>query len=420
MENKTIDLYTLLNSISKAQDLASPRLFNHHQQVAYLSYKLAEKMDFTMEERTDIFMAAIIHDVGALSKNERLEIIEKEPLNINNHAFVGAKLLEELKPMKNISTMIKFHHISWDYGMGNTYKDEIVPCGSHVIHLADRICTMLNKKTNVLSQIPQIVNHLNLKSNIQFEPKSIAAMNELSNKEFIWLDLVSNFPAEKINTTMFKTSELDIDEITELVFIFSRIIDFRSRFTAQHSAGVAKIAEQLAKLKGFSIFECKMMLIAGYLHDLGKLAIDNEILEKPGKLSEDEFNEVRSHTYFTYQLLDTIPQFKMIKEWASYHHERVDGNGYPFHIEGESLSIGSRIMAVADVFTAITEDRPYRVGMNDSQAIRVLTSMVLSGALDGDVVKILVDNFQMLKGIREKSQQEAVREYERILLVEAV
>jgi HD-GYP domain-containing protein (c-di-GMP phosphodiesterase class II) len=100
---------------------------------------------------------------------------------------------------------------------------------------------------------------------------------------------------------------------------------------------------------------------------------------------------------------------KQISEWASYHHERLDGNGYPFHIKGSNLSLGSRIMAVADVFTAITENRPYRDGMNDTQAISVLDNMVSHGALDGKIVEIVTANFKMLNELREKSQQESER-----------
>jgi putative nucleotidyltransferase with HDIG domain len=272
---------------------------------------------------------------------------------------------------------------------------------------------MIKKDGNVLSQMPSIIASINEKNGIIFEPKVVWALNELSDMEYIWLDLTGNEPTDKINTDDLEIKELDIDDIIQLVLIFSHIIDFRSSFTARHSAGVAKIAEQLAQFLGFTPEECKLMLIAGYLHDLGKLAIDNDILEKPGKLNEDEFNQIRSHTYYTYQLLDTIPQLKVINEWAAYHHERIDGKGYPFHIGGNALSSGSRIMAVADVFTAITEKRPYREGMDDSHAIRILNDMVASGALDEKVVGVLIDNFQMIKELREISQQDAAKEYEK-------
>ncbi len=418
LETIKVNLYTLLNTISNAQDLVSPHLSNHHQQVAYLSCQLAREMQLSIEEQKDIFLAGLAHDIGALSKNERLEIVEREPIFVNNHAFIGAKLLEDFLPMQNSAKLMKFHHLAWDYGNGCVFKNESVPLGSHVIHLADRVCTLIKKNENILSQTSNLVAFVSKNSGTMFAPRVVEALTRISNIEYIWLDLVSNFPADKINTNLFNIPELGIDDIKELVLIFSHIIDFRSSFTARHSAGVAQIARQLAELFEFSPVKCKLMLIAGYLHDLGKLAIDNDVLEKPSKLNEEEFNIIRSHTYYTYQLLDPIQQFEEVKEWAAYHHERLNGNGYPFHIKGENLSLGSRIMAVADVFTAITEKRPYRDGMDDSQAINVLNNMVETSALDDRVVKVLIDNFQMIKELREESQIKATKQYEVFLNTE--
>ena len=91
-----IRLYELLKCFSNAQDLVSPLLTNHHQQVAYLSFRLAQEIKLPIEQQKDIFLAALVHDIGALSINERLEIIENEPAYINNHAFIGAKLIGEI------------------------------------------------------------------------------------------------------------------------------------------------------------------------------------------------------------------------------------------------------------------------------------------------------------------------------------
>ena len=418
MEKIKISLYDLLKCISNAQDLISPRLSNHQKQVAYLSYILACEMKLSIIDQRDIFLAALVHDIGALSKSERLEIIEAEPMTIHNHAFIGAKLLDGFKPMKRSVRIIRYHHMNWDEERGTRFQGNEVPYGSHIIHLADRVCLMIRPEENILSQIPQIIERISEKSGSVYDPKLVDILKSICRDEYIWLNIISSSPISKVNTSLFEISELEIDDIIDLSFIFSQIIDFRSSFTARHSAGVARISERLASLIGFSPVECKMMLVAGYLHDIGKLAIDNAVLEKPTKLDEEEFNEIRSHTYYTYQLLDMIPQFKIINEWASYHHERLDGRGYPFHIKGDNLSYGSRIMAVADVFTAITENRPYRLGMSDVHAVKVLENMVESGALDKNVVNVLKDNFQMINELREFSQEEAASRYERFLSIE--
>lgn len=416
MDKIRINLKDFLLCISDAQDLMSPKLSKHHQQVAYLSFRLAEKINLPIEQQKNIILAALVHDIGALSMKERLEIIETETIHVNKHAVIGAKLLEEFKPLEEPARIIKFHHKSWDNGEGRNYRGEKVPFESHIIHLADRTCTLFNTESNVISLLPKIIQKISKQANTSFEPELVDALIELSKYEYIWLDLMSPTPIAMINDIgLFNTLVLEIDDIIDLSYIFSQIIDFRSQFTARHSAGVAKTAEQLAKLIGFSSYECKMMLIAGYLHDLGKIAINNDILEKKGMLDEYEFNEIRMHTYHTYRLLERIPQFNVVNKWASYHHETLSGTGYPFHIQGDNLPLGSRVMAVADVFTAIKEDRPYRLGMKDEDAMQVLKDMVLSGALDKNIVKVLIDHYHEINQIRERFQLAAAERYNNFL-----
>jgi len=418
MDKMRINLYDLLACISNTQDLVSKRLSNHNQQVAYLAFRLSEHIKLTTAQQYDIFVAALIHDIGALSAKEMLELIEAEPANANGHAFRGAKLFEDFKPLQNAAYIIKFHHLPWDGGKGSTYMGQEVPLASHLIHLADETCALINPNRNIITQIPEILSKIRQLSDSILMPDLVDALFDISTIEYIWLDLVSPDPARNIlKKELFNTLTLEMDEIVDLALIFSRIIDFRSRFTARHSAGVAKTAEKLAQLFGFSSYECKMMLVAGYLHDLGKLAISDDILEKPSKLDEEEVNEMRAHTFYTYHSLEPIEQLKTINTWASFHHEKLSGNGYPFHIAGDSLSIGSRIMAVADVFTAITEDRPYRKGMDFKSAAKVLSNMVESNALDGRIVGLLIDNYSELDNIRIASQNEAAEQYENFLLV---
>ncbi len=407
-----INLQELLLCITSAQDLINPVLVNHHQQVAYLSFKIAEQLDYPLKEQKEVFLAGLVHDIGALSEDERLEVIDNEPSCINVHAFNGARLLEEFKPLRRIADLVRYHHIPWNCGDGLSFMGKDVSIKSHIVHLADRTCVQIKSKRNVLSQLPAVLDALNKDSGTLFEPSSIEALNSLSKKEYIWLDLISDAPVRRLPRTLFDTVMLGIDDIIDLSMVFSHIIDFRSKFTAHHSAGVANTAHKLAQLLGFSPLECKMMLIAGYLHDLGKLAIDNKVLEKPAKLNEDEFNEMRSHTYYTYKLLDTIPQFETIKKWAAYHHERLDGTGYPFKIDGDSLPLGSRIMAVADVFTAITENRPYRMGLDDEKAMSILGDMAAKNAIDGNVVNTLFDHFQEINALREDAQAAASAKYD--------
>ncbi len=158
--------------------------------------------------------------------------------------------------------------------------------------------------------------------------------------------------------------------------------------------------------------ECWQIRVAGYLHDVGKLAIPKEIIEKGGKLNEEEFNTLKSHPYHTFRTLENIKGLEVINEWASFHHERLDGSGYPFCLKSKELSLGSRIVSIADVFTAIMEDRPYRPGMAPERALEVLKKDASEKSLDWGLVELLEENFDVLNTMRKDSQVEELKEFQ--------
>lgn len=413
LDYKRINLYELLICLTNAGDLVSPKLANHHQQVAYLAYKIGEQLNLPKKQQNELMLAGLLHDVGALSYSERLELIEDEPPSAQDHAFMGARLLEGFEPLRGIAEIIKYHHIPWNNGEGQTIKGKQVPLYSHILHLADRVSVLVDRDQEIISQIANIQRTILEQKQSNFVPEHVDAFLTLSVQEYVWLDIVYK-PLLYIlpSIAVFDTIDLDLDGVIELTKIFASIIDFRSPFTANHSAGVAKTAEKLAELAGFSENERKMMLVAGYLHDFGKLAVRNDVLEKTSKLDVEEFNLIRSHSFYTYSLLQSIKEFEIINTWASFHHEKLNGKGYPFHLTGKSISLGSRIMAVADIFTAITENRPYRKGMDKEHVLCVLNSMVEDQSICPYVVSLLLDNLETIDEIRREAQQKACVEYD--------
>lgn len=188
--------------------------------------------------------------------------------------------------------------------------------------------------------------------------------------------------------------------------LFKNLIDFRSPFTATHSSGVASCAAMLCDLFGFTKIERTLMKVAGYLHDIGKLVVPNSILEKQDKLTVEEFAVVKQHTYYTYNILSGIKGLEQIAEWAAFHHERLDGTGYPFSLDESEIGIGSRILAVSDIFTALTEERPYRKGMSKNQVVEILNNLVSKNHLDKNVVDTIIQNYDdVFKHVQEKQMK---------------
>ncbi len=407
MTDPEIPLFTLVTCISKALDLVSPVLVNHHHRVAYIAYNLGLASGLENKELNELAIAGALHDVGALTLKEKLQMLAFEMETPHQHAHRGYLLLNMFEPFANIATLVHFHHVPWDGGSGSEFYGRPVPFGSHILHLADRISVQLQTPKEVLGQVKQISQRIEEKSGQMFMPYVVDAFQNLATKEYFWLDVTSSsLDALLLDKMRMKGIKLDLDRLLSFSKMICRIIDFRSSFTATHSSGVAATAEELARLIGFSERDCLSMRIAGNLHDLGKLAVPTEILEKPGKLTEQEFNIIRSHTFYTHRILEALPGMEIVNDWASFHHERLNGEGYPFHINGQDLPLGSRIVAVADVFTAITEDRPYRQGMSSEKALQVLQQMADDQALDARIVSLLSQHFETINSLRIAAQAE--------------
>lgn len=406
-----LTLFDLVICLSDAADLVCPALVNHHKQVAYIASCIGAEMGLEEETQKDLVLAGAVHDIGALSLNERIETLAFEENPLSGHAEVGYSLLQLFKPLERVAKIVKWHHRRFDENIEETFTLE-----SHIIHLADRVAVLIDGKKEILGQVSGIEEKILDQRGKMFRPDVTDAFFAAARKEYFWLDAVSSSVYRILRrTTRMKTLTLDIGQLRELSVFFSRIIDFRSSFTATHSAGVAATAETLAGLARFSKREREYMRIAGLLHDLGKLAVPREILEKPGRLEKTEFDVIRAHTYHTYRILDTLDDFDEINTWGAFHHEKLNGNGYPFHHNGDVLSLGSRIMGVADIFTAIIEDRPYRAGMTPDAVSGVLSSMVKSGSIDGDIVRLLQSNLTEVNGNRQLAQAESRQMYSEII-----
>ncbi len=414
-------LYDLITCMTAAVDLLDVKVSNHHQRVAFLSLRLAEQMNLSLEEKRTLVQASLLHDIGALSLRERLDLLKEETSGSESHALIGSRFLEDFPLLRDEAEIVHFHHVPWKDGAGHMCQGMEVPMLSHLVHLADRVAVEVRPDENVISQISRIRETIRDRQGEVFVPEMVDAFLEISAQEALWLELVAGPRILDFSEALsLDAVKLTLDEVVELTDVFAHIIDFRSPFTTRHSASVAATAEKLAELSGFSENECKMMRIAGNLHDLGKLAIPAEILEKRSKLNPDEFDVIRSHTFYTYRLLQPIRGFEIINQWAAYHHEKLTGNGYPFHLKAGSLPLGSRIMAVADIFTAVTEDRPYRKGMSFSKTADLLLGMADHGAICPDTVSLLLAHHQEIARLREEAADQAGMQYDRLFLQDCV
>ncbi len=169
------------------------------------------------------------------------------------------------------------------------------------------------------------------------------------------------------------------------------IFEHAERYSANHSRNVAAIAEKLGAGFGLRRKSLKDLKIAALFHDIGKIAVPVSILNKKGSLSTEEFEIVKRHTADSAQIIQDFEELAHLSDYIRYHHEKMDGSGYPSGLKGEEIPLFSRIIAVADIFEALVGDRPYREPMDPHKALRMMETEM---SLDPVVLNILRENFE--------------------------
>lgn len=391
-----IKLGQLLGSLSFALDIAENRYFNHSRRTAYIAYWLAREMGFKKEDVINIYFASLVHDIGMagyMSKHTVMHIHTNEVL-IREHCSYGYEILEKLPIDDNIKEYVLYHHEQWDGSGPFGLKAAEIPLASQIIHMADFFdvyyLRLAEAKGNMeeFSKLDFVANWINTYRDTYFKGDICDAFLTLIEREKFWFDL--NFRNIDHILDMIepvKDIYIDLDELYKISETFSKLIDYKSKFTYQHSKGISNITHDFATFLGYEPIMVSKLTIAANLHDIGKLVVPISILEKPGKLSESEFQIIKSHPYYTKLILKQIEGIEDIAEWAGNHHEKLNGKGYPEKLKGSQLTREDGIIAIADIYQALTEDRPYRKGFEPSAAINIMMEMADKGELSRDMLK---------------------------------
>lgn len=267
----SVNLGNLVLSFSDALDMAFPSLVAHQQRVAFIAWELAKQANFGRERCENIFMAGLLHDIGALSIEEKKAVHDIDTYDFERHCIRGERLFQLSPWLEHSAPLVRNHHLAWSRSEGP--RDTPATVDAQILHLADDLERHIDRGVYILNQV------------------------------------------------------------------------------------------------------------------------------------------VKQHTYHTFTVLNIIPGFQTIAGWAAYHHERLDGKGYPFKLPEGGIDSGARIMAVADLFTAVAEDRPYRRGMEMGAIRMILRDQADLGLRDARITKLLTDNMSDIRKSVARAQEAAANFY---------
>jgi HD-GYP domain-containing protein (c-di-GMP phosphodiesterase class II) len=206
------------------------------------------------------------------------------------------------------------------------------------------------------------------------DPAVCDALLAVAAEPAFWEDLADETLEKKVLAAEpgQKLILADEDYLDDIVEGFASVIDAKSPYTAGHSDRVAEFTVLIAEELGLSPPQQRVLRRAALLHDIGKLGVSARILNKPASLDVDEWTEMRAHAVHSERILSRIPAFAELAEIGGAHHERLDGKGYPRGLQGDEISFATRIVATADVFDALTAERPYRPPIPPGQALAMI------------------------------------------------
>ena len=376
-----IDIIGLLSAFSFALDCVEAELIhvtsNHGKRVAYMSVCMAEKMGVSDDALRDLAACALLHDnaltqyineefYSDISNIDTLKVSSDDitPRQLGMHCIYGEKNLEKYPFKTGVKDVILYHHEEADGSGPFEKKWTEVPLFARIIHFSDMLdafCKAQKFDEDVFNKAVHFIEKNKDKrfdSEVTkmffdaFDKEEFSRLGDEHIEEYFW----EKVPCEK--------SFYSFNVLKDLADLFAKIIDYKSEFTSRHSLGVARTASKISEIMGYDKVICDKMYLAGTLHDVGKIAIGNEILEKPARLTDEEFAKMKNHAGYTYMILSKVDGFEEIRDIAAFHHERLDGSGYPFGKMADELTTLQRIMACADIYQALTEKRPYKDGMN--------------------------------------------------------
>jgi HD-GYP domain-containing protein (c-di-GMP phosphodiesterase class II) len=380
----------LCRVFSKALDLIEKELFgsseNHSMRVAVLCVAMGRRLCLNEGSMQALAVCALFHD-NALTEymlSERSG--HEQAMNMRLHCEYGQNNVEWLPFKTGIENFIRYHHERAD-GRGPFRKSEgECPIEAELIAIADAVDVANHLQLVAPEALAGLRSRIASGEGRHFTSRASAALLDVLDLNML-VSLRDDFISETVEKSI-PIWEIDGEDtaIIGIAGLFAHIIDYKSVFTKKHTVQIANRSWLMADYYGYDQTLHVRLFLAAALHDIGKIATPVDILEKKGKLDHDEFEIIKLHVRHTYDWLSGIPGFEDICDWASNHHEKLNGSGYSFGKGAQTLDFNSRLMACIDIYQAVSEERPYHPRRSHEETMPILWGMAQQGLIDEKIV----------------------------------
>lgn len=369
----------LLHALAGVMGAAKGYLRSHGPQVAMLSRQIAGGVGMSEADLARVTLAGVLADIGMVGLAERaweeaVPVLDRATRErVRSHPVRSAQTLGRIPHLDSLADLVRHHHEWFD---GSGYPDGLrafdIPLGARVLRLADTVVALSNERPHRDAHDPDRVRATVMEfTGAEFDPGIVE----------VYLDLLASgdlAPFDRHAYARFVRSSAeflvpkDVSPLSsdQLLEILASIIDAKDPYTAGHSRRVAILSVAVADRLGLDDEMKDTLWAAGYLHDLGKLAVPVRVLASPASLTPEEFALVKSHTTMGAEILSGIPSLRHLRTAARYHHERWDGAGYPEGLAGSNIPLVPRILSIADAYDAMTTGRAYRHGRSHVEAVQ--------------------------------------------------
>lgn len=433
-----IYFHDIISALSYALDLTQGQPAGHALRCCWIGMHIAQRLNLTVQQQHDLYYTLILKDSGCSSNAARLcELYGSDDRKVKGayravdtqdklllakfilkHCALGGSHFNKIKNFMNLtlngskismelysSRCNRGAQVARQLGLSEDVAQGIFSLDEHYngkgmtqglagedIPLYSRIA-LLTQVVDVFFKVggkEACCSCVKGRSGAWFDPGLVEHFLELSTDNEFWRGLkVANIAA---HLARFRPADtilpLTYDLLDNVAEVFGRVVDAKSPYTAGHSRRVAYYAMRIGSYSGMSLENQRLLYPAALLHDIGKLGISNTILDKRGALDANEWDMIRKHPRYTEEILSRFLPFHSLAQIAGAHHERLDGTGYPNAKKAEDISAETRIITIADIFDALTADRPYRAAIPVDEALKIMHSLG-GNVLDNEYLAIL-------------------------------